>query len=220
MLFIWLSLLFVKCHLKDRTVQWNSDPRERSEPIAQGYDWENFHHLFEVARAPYTGARLAGRTRGTLIILPIDDQQTPEPFDFLDMTDQATIAIRLGDVGIVAVLNDARFAEHLIANHLDRISGPVNCIQLREIAARLAMANADLTLRPTFQTMALRSPALVVLLRATIPPLQHKPYDDAHFGSLLTFALGERIASVSIDGETDPEYVHRAIAGGQASFLS
>ena len=64
LLFFWLTLLFLKLHLKDLAVPVHKDRRSGSAAIGDWYECETFHHLHAVARSPYTGARLLPEVQG------------------------------------------------------------------------------------------------------------------------------------------------------------
>ena len=52
--YIWLSLLFLKTHLRDRDFRWHPDERQKTSHISEAYDWEELHHIHCVARAFFT----------------------------------------------------------------------------------------------------------------------------------------------------------------------
>lgn len=68
-LFAWMNLIFLKTHLKDRSLRFNLDARKGTEKIADYYDWTTMHHLHCVARAYRTGAAIDHRIMGSVFVL-------------------------------------------------------------------------------------------------------------------------------------------------------
>jgi hypothetical protein len=151
LLFQWLVLVYLKYHLKDRLLQRHLDDRKGKEPISAGYEWEYFHHLHSVARAHYTGAELGSHVVGSLVVMQAADLEPA--FDAATVTDASTIYLQLGDVLLFAVLNDAQASVSAIDQILERIDGPLNRVQARELAAELAAANLHLENRPQFRSL-------------------------------------------------------------------
>jgi hypothetical protein len=60
--------------------------------------------------------------------------------------------LRFNDMGMLAVFNDSGGAINYFWQKLEKISGPVSELQLREIMVELAFLNLHLKERPTFYT--------------------------------------------------------------------
>ena len=56
--FIWLALIYLKTHLKDRQLRFHLDRRLGADPISDFYDWAEMHHIHCMARAFFTGAQI------------------------------------------------------------------------------------------------------------------------------------------------------------------
>lgn len=219
LVFVWLALLFLKVHLKDSGVPIHRDRRRGSEVIGDLYDWAELHHLHAIARAPYTGAVLDPMVVGSLFVVEVADETTAEGWDFVDLTFAQTIAVRVGRVGIVAVLNDAGAAESAWSHRLRAIEGPVTGTQFRELAAMFAVANDDILVRPTFGTLIVEG--RWVILFARVPRiLEMAKFEAEKFGHALLFALGNLISTIEVDGSRDPEVVAEKIASGRVRFLT
>ncbi len=147
-LYSWLCLVFIKLHLKDREFRADPDRRNLSVQIGDIYDWDGLHHVHSVARTPHSGARIDPSVPGTTYFFEMADE--PESFDFASLSDYSTLTVRIGNLGVAAVLNDCGYVGPLLGEFLSRISGPISSIQLREIAARLAYGNTLLISRPSF----------------------------------------------------------------------
>jgi hypothetical protein len=218
LIFVWITLLFVKVHLKDGVVPIHKDLRLGSEVIGDQYDWIDLHHLHAVARAPYTRATLLPSVVGSLFVVEVDDASSAEGWDFVDLTFTQTIAVRVGRVGIVAVLNDAGAAESAWSHRLASIDAPISGAQFRELAAMFAVANNDILVRPTFGTFILQG--RWVLIFAKVPrTLEMAEFDAEEFGHALLFALGNMIDRIAVDGRRDPEYTRERITSGEVRFL-
>ena len=220
LLFIWLSLLVFKIHLKDRSVRLHSDPRIGPEVVGDFYDWGEMHHLHAVARSPYTRASLLPGVIGSLRVYEIAGEFTYDRWDYIDFSYDQTIVIRFGNIGIVATLNDATAGESAWSDRLDVIDGPIPELQLREIGAMFALANRDLIDRPAFSTLVYdKAFAMIVCKR---PPLRLKDFDPKAFGQVLLFAVRDyvQVKSIMVDGSREPEKVAAAIATGYVRFLT
>ena len=148
LLYQWLCLLFLKCHLKDRDFRADLDHRNESFRLSDFYDWDGLHHIHAAARAAYSGATINYSVLGTTFIFPMKTEGIE--FDFGTISAYSTIFIRIGPVGIASVLNDCGYVREMVQDYLSIVSGPLNGIQLREIAARLAYGNEILNSRPKF----------------------------------------------------------------------
>jgi len=152
-LFAWMNLLFLKTHLKDRTLRYSLDARQGTEKIADFYDWSPMHHVHCIVRAYYTGAKLDPRLMGSVFILPAKNCEWFERFDYADFSHHKTMMIRLGETAVVCVLDDACATYSLLKDWFTpKLGGPLSPVQLREILARFAHANAAIRTRPAFHT--------------------------------------------------------------------
>jgi hypothetical protein len=220
LLFTWLSLLFFKVHLKDRTVRVHKDRRLGHEVIGDIYDWGDMHHLHAVARSPFTKASLMPEAIGSLQIFEIDGALTSDGYDYLDFTFDQTLICRLGRIGIVATLNDSTAAESAWSERLDLIEGPISELQLREVGAMFAVANRNLISRPTFMTLV--HDKTTVIIAGTRPPLKLKEFDPEGFGHALLFAVRNFVdaRAISVNGTRHPKTVAAAIETGYVRFLT
>lgn len=220
LLFVWVCLLFLKVHLKDARVPIHLDRRLGDERIGDDYDWADLHHIHQVARSSYTGASLLPEVIGSLRVFEIATTSVEGNYDYLDFTDAQTLMVRVGRIGIVATLNDSTAAESAWTDRLDLIAGPINDLQLREVAAMFAQANLDLIGRPLFSTFVLYGKFAIIV--AQRQPLKLKPFDPATFGPTLLFAVRSHVRSgaIEVDGTRDPDAVAKAISTGYVRFLT
>jgi hypothetical protein len=220
LLFTWLNLLFIKTHLKDRLLPVHRDTRKGDGMIADDYDWSVLHHIHAVARAPFVGAEVEEGVIGSIAIFPVNDPWAAETFDWVDLTEGQTVAIRVGEVGIVAVLNDAKMAQHAISHILDCIDAPLTTTQLRELAARMAAANADLQNRPVFGTALTNDAAHKVRLWAQVDPyLDFAEFDPTRFGRIMAFALRDLLDRLEINGDRGADKIRDYLLTGRVTFI-
>jgi hypothetical protein len=147
--FKWLTLIFLKTHLKDKSLCFYLDPREGGEKISKLYEWETMHHIHCIGRSFYTGAQLDPTVIGSLLIFQAHTGTPFGEFDYRDFYPSRAMLFRLGEVGLVAVLNDSCAAGNLLREPvLRKITGPVSPPQFRELMARMAYANLTLKDRP------------------------------------------------------------------------
>lgn len=150
--FVWLSLIFLKTHLKDRHLRFHLDRRLGEEPIADLYAWEQLHHIHCVARSFFTRGILEREVSGSFLTLHADTQPQYEHFDYRDVHDARTILLRSGETAFVAVLNDSCASSNLFRNLFDRLGSHMSPLQLREVLAHLSYLNQHLAERPTFHS--------------------------------------------------------------------
>jgi hypothetical protein len=214
-----MALLFLKTHLKDNLVPVERDRRIEAGLIGDIYDWADLHHLHAIARSPYTSAQIFPGVVGTLCIFEVIDDISDDDFDYVDLSLDQTMAVRIGRIGLIAVFNDSGAAGHAWSHRLSKITGPLNGVQFREVAALLAVANRDLKNRPNYGTLVSKGLDTTMIFCGHVPEPDFAPYDPIAFGHALHFVLGNRVHALEIDGSRDPDYVSEAIRGGRVSFL-
>ncbi len=151
-MFVWMGLIFLKTHLKDRAHRVHLDARQGEEKIADEYEWEHLHHIHSVVRCFFTGCTVEVEAIGSFLGVPVMAQASPERFDFSDLYLAQTMLLRLDDMGMLAVIDDSGGALNYFWQKLEKITGPVSEVQLREIMVELAFLNLHLKERPTFHT--------------------------------------------------------------------
>lgn len=65
---VWLALIFLKSHLKDRALRFHLDARKGQEKISDLYDWEHLHHIHTFARAFYNGCFIDPKVIGSVLV--------------------------------------------------------------------------------------------------------------------------------------------------------
>ncbi|WP_405352206.1 hypothetical protein [Nonlabens sp. Asnod3-H03] len=151
-LFRWLSLIFLKTHLKDKTLLTERDTRIDSGFLSDDYYWEDIHHIHCIARSHYTKAKIDSTVYGTIFILQAMPINRFGGFDFIDNQAGKAIMLQLGEFAIVSVLNDSCAGYTIFKEQIKKISGPLSTFQLREIVAHLNFINLSLKERPIYRS--------------------------------------------------------------------
>ena len=139
LLFKWLSLLFIKTHLKDTSLLLNKDLRKNEGTIGENYFWDEMHHIHCICRSHYTKAKIDEIAIGTFMFLPAIE--VDEPFDYIDSHSGKTVLIRIDDKCLIANLTDALAGKLLFSGTLNKINAPLSPFQLKEIVAHLNFIN-------------------------------------------------------------------------------
>jgi hypothetical protein len=147
----WMGLIYLKTHLKDRKYRVHLDQRKGEEKIADQYEWEYLQHLHAMVRSFYTGCRVDKEAVGSFLGVSVTEQASAEKFDFGDLYLAQTMFLRLDEMGMVAVFNDSGAAMSRFWERLQRITGPVSELQLREIMVDFSYLNLHLKERPIFE---------------------------------------------------------------------
>ncbi|AXT59287.1 hypothetical protein D1816_02630 [Aquimarina sp. AD10] len=153
LLFKWLSLIYLKTHLKDRNLLSSQDRRKDLGYISDDYYWEDFHHIHCIARSHHTKADIDKRVYGTMFILPAIVHDSLGGFDYLDSQTGKTIMLQTGDISIIANLNDSCAGLTAFNEQMMKLNGSLSGFQLREIVAHMNFINLSLKERPVYRSL-------------------------------------------------------------------
>ncbi len=187
--------------------------------MADRYDWPDLHHLQCVARSTYARASFAAGVLGTIAFFKVEDKAVRDTFDYGDITEDQTVLVRIGDFAVVAVLNDAGAAAFAWRHLLAKINGPVSTAQLREIAAMLAAANADLINRPRFGSRIGKLSDGIHLWAQHDGPPEFAPFEAKNVGARLAFLLRDHLPGLMVAGVRDKEQLRELINAGKVTYL-
>jgi hypothetical protein len=109
--FVWLGLIFLKTHLKDRSHRHHLDKRKGKQIISDQYDWDQLHHIHAVVRCFYTGAAMEPAVLGSFMVFKTQKPLPALQFDFADLFQPQAMLLRLGEIGLVTVFNDSQAAQ-------------------------------------------------------------------------------------------------------------
>ena len=152
LLFKWMSLIFLKVHLKDKNLLIERDMRKNAGYIADRYYWEDIHHIHCVARSHYTGAVIDTNVYGSVFILPALVVEGWGGYDYVDSVHGKAVMLRLGELCIIVVLNDSCAGLSIVKDQIQKITGPLSPFQIREIVAHLNFINLSLKERPIYSS--------------------------------------------------------------------
>lgn len=218
--FVWLGLIFLKTHLKDRSFRWHVDARQGHERISEFHTWEELHHLHCLVRSFCNEAHVDQDAAGSFLMLPTRREISPDNFDFLDLSEGQTIMLRLGSFALFAVFNDSGGAMNWFHQRLELINGPISELQAREIAADLAYLNMHLDPRPTFHTEIDRLQE-TSHIRAVRPPAPEMSLFDPEIrGALLNRAIGYAIENIRPPGTTQQQVIQSINVGTFTCLLN
>ncbi len=208
LLFAWLALLFVKLHLVDRRLRWHPDPRLGAEPLSWPYNWASVHHAHSVARHVVAGVALDGAAVGTVFIHPAAAVGQSR-FDLADLHFAETILLRIDDLLLYAVINDAGIVLHHMAPYIRKL-GPLTVWQARELFARLAYCNLRVEQRPAFVTAADGDKLSIECVASDEYRL--RPLDSSVLGRIMRHSLGSLVSGLAAEDQA-------ALDRGELTFI-
>ena len=98
--------------------------------------------MHTLVRCFATGAEIQTSALGSFLAIRV--QQKGDAFDFGDLYTAQSVMLRLGDFAFLVAFNDGGGAVQFLTQKLQRITGPISSLQLRELAAELAFLNVHL----------------------------------------------------------------------------
>jgi hypothetical protein len=195
LIFVWLSLIFIKAHLKDKQFRWSLDARQDKGKISERFVWEQVHHIYCVARSFYVDSVVAENVLGTLLVFPIKDERINSEFDYGDLYSAQCSMIRLGDLAFICVFNDSRAVEIALRQLLKRIDYPLSIIQLRELWARASYINMRVRNKPSYMT-AIYSNGTQKIVGKHDDVIDLADIDEKLYGTVLYTVLRDYLSSV------------------------
>lgn len=215
LLFKWLTLIFLKTHLKDKFLRYHLDERKGRETIDQLYAWTELHHIHCVARSFFSGAVMDDAVLGSFYALPAKLSDHYESFDYRDLHDGRTILLSLGNTCLIAVLNDAGIARHYFQSQFERITGPLSPIQLREVMGNMAYINTLIKTRPRYGSLVTWDDRYTIY--AEVPnSVELNKYEQHGFGEMLYACTADLLGKFR---NPDIEAIKRNVRAGQHTFL-
>ena len=216
--FVWLGLIFLKTHLKDRDLRVNLDRRMPEEKIGDFYDWQTLHHMHCIVRCFVNGARLEKEVFGSLAVFATKSEGPGHEFDYGDVFGAQTMLLRLGDVALVTTFNDACGALNGSRPRLERIDGPLSGIQVREVMVDFAFMNLSLKERPRFYTECDMKKEIITEKAVMPKQFELDELDYSLRGKLLRMAFGDSLGQIQFVGRTREE-AERLIDEGWLTVL-
>lgn len=215
-IFLWLSLIFFKTHLKDSYLRKHLDKRKGEEPISSDYDWGLLHHIHCMVRAIQNGVAISNECFGTTFVLPAKTAEHLENYDYRDVYAANTILLRINDIAFLAVLDDSCAASYFFSGQTERISAPLSPIQLREVLSHLTLINYKLKYRPSYHTK-IDSTTGDVRIVADLPErMEIEEHSKEEFGEILYANVSEFVAKMT---SLDKNFTKENILNGDYHFL-
>ncbi|UTS89583.1 hypothetical protein [Rhizobium anhuiense] len=193
----WLTLIFLKVHLRDFRNRVSPDNRAPAEMIGDSYELHHLHHVHAVARAITAGVEIEPNVFGTLHILGI--VSTGDLFDYCDNLEGRTLLLQANNIAFVYVIDDCGATSDMLVNQLRMLPRSLNRVQLREVYARHLAANLHIVESPTFGTIISRETGRPVI-KVEFPEYKIHDYDPKVFGEVFRSALGNLASDVEVDG--------------------
>ncbi|WFU42721.1 hypothetical protein QA640_09800 [Bradyrhizobium sp. CB82] len=218
-LFVWMGLIYLKLHLKNKTNRKILDTRVPGGMIADDYEWDLLHHIHTVVRCFYIPTMIEAQVFGSLLVLPCRQEGSPDEFDFGDLHIAQTMMLRLGRTAIFIVFNDSTGALSFFReNMLDKITGPISELQAREIMTEFAMLNLHLKERPIYQSEldTVNEQHRIIARLPDRPELEDWNYEVR--GKLMWNAFGHAWPQLRFAGTTEEE-VKEVILTGKLTVL-
>ena len=211
--FIWMALIFLKTHLKDKT--FKEDFKTNSK-ISDYYDWETLHHIHCLVRAICFNIPIDLRALGSMIVLPAKKSKFYDVFDYADIYYCKTMFIKFDNIAILVVLNDSCACMNMLKDLIERIKGPLNPLQFRELLVRFAHCNISLLNRPVYYTdVDIKTGKLKISVKHS-DTIEIKEYNQKEYGEMLYYFIRpmlEYFKSENID------WVETHLKEGDLSYL-
>ena len=211
----WLTLIFLKVHLRDFRNRVSLDLREPTEFIGDSYELHELHHIHAVARAVTAGVEIDPDVLGTLVVLDVASLE--EAFDYCDNLSGRTLLLQVNGTAFVYVIDDCGATSTMLQDQLKVLPHPLNRIQVREVYARYLTANMHIASMPTFGTIVsgeTGQPRITV----DLPEFKAHDFDPTLFGAMFRGSLANLAPLVEVDGKLG-EAAIELIATGRVSAL-
>lgn len=215
LLFRWLCLIFLKTHLKDKSLLAERDRRKDAGFLADNYYWEDMHHIHCITRSHYTKAKIDHNVYGSTYIIPAAAIDRFGGFDFIDSQTGKTIMIQIGEIALISTLNDSCSASTIFMERMSKIKFPVSPFQLREIVAHLNFINLSLKEKPTYKSSITNKGEYRIIadLPETLSLLEEKDR-FVSVGEFLRYYVEPMIGDID-----DKENVLKEIENGNRGYL-
>lgn len=212
----WLSLIFLKVHLRDFKNKIALHDRLKLGMIGEQYDLNELHHVHAVARAATAGVKVNDDVFGALAIFKIETPADDDGFDYCDSLIGRGLLLRIRDVAFLYIIDDCGGTIGMLSEKMAVIPHPISQIQLREVYAHHIAANVHIKERPVFRTeIPFGKPPQISV---ELPPFDFHDYDPAVFGSLFAGVIGTLINRIKVDDLEGEDALDR-IASGEVSFI-
>ena len=217
-LLLWLSLIFLKSHLKDCEFRENLDLRLPDGTIGENYAPGLFHHLFCIVRARLFEVTYAGPIAGTIIVKKVTNFAQHGDYDFKDNWITRTIYIRIKDICIISSLSDQGSGAWMLKDKLKRVPSEISIPQSRELFGDLIAARMHLTEEPKYRSIFDRKSGELLVVAERSKTLGWHKRNARICGWAQLFAFSDIIGSFVFEGNTPSETMEMIASGDFSQF--
>jgi hypothetical protein len=164
-----------------------------------------------------TGAGICPDALGSFFIIKVREDVSGQAFDYGDLYQAQSAMLRLGDVAFIVCFNDGGNAGLFLKQKLERITGAISDIQLRELATELAFLNEHLKDHPNFEShfdLQLERHEM----KGTFVQPELKQLDYAVRGKFMHYVFRGMFGKLKSYKWSDAE-LEAMVVGGRATFL-
>lgn len=149
LLHAWAALIFLKMHLKDYGTRWNPDTRKAEGTIGEAYQYASLLHVYAIVRTAMLEGTVRDHVKSTGFVHRASATKFDPPFDYADHSMGCASAVRVGDLYLFNVFDDASISIQATEGLVARC-GALSSPQAREVLCHLAYTNILIVDRPRF----------------------------------------------------------------------
>lgn len=153
LIYRWMALLSLKTHLRDRLNPKQLSQLNNKGNIADDYEWSLFHHIHALVRSNLNQVSCDESVFGSFFFAPFEDASAQDSFDYADVLHGRCVMLRFRNICYFAALDDGGYCGILLSHIFERINGPINGLQARELLTELAFVRAHLSDEPNYSTL-------------------------------------------------------------------
>jgi hypothetical protein len=198
-LFLWLGKIFYGLLMREYFLRADRrDPRKGNIVPRALLDRYDLHHTFlQAARLPTV---FVPGVPATVVVFPLKcPAQASQHFDLRDSLQLMTISVRLGDVGILAALQDGRALQSLALEYENRFTKtPLHPLQFLELTSHFFYSASLLNRTPKF--ILAETPTGVQVHHLPLAGMSSKPvfdpWDQREYANTLSAFTGQPMTDV------------------------
>ncbi len=151
-LYHWLSLIFIKTHIKTTLLNKFQNPNLGEGKIGDDIEWNYLHHIYLMSRVHYTNAVVNDDVYGSILILKAINDSSVDDFDYVDSSVSKCVLLKINDFCIISCFDDGKAGVSFLSGTVEQFKENLHPLQLREVLAHLSYINVNLAERPVFQS--------------------------------------------------------------------
>lgn len=168
-LFCWLSLLHFKSLYKDVFITRYDTQKRKQFRLGEGRDWFIHHHVSSLCRLAFPELSIDPQALGSMLFFVLRENDS-EPFDFATFHDASTMMVQIGQVAMIAALNDSCGALNIFNDNIgpSMPKRPLDILDIKEVLGHITLINQHLEERPQYHTILDRT-AMRARVSGTLP---------------------------------------------------